>query len=190
MHACLFHKHYFSFTPSSSTARALVPGVKLAIWSKSAKLQNSSAWDHMHLVSVLLCRQSDVEYLVKITSSDNHISIMDNQNFHSHHHAPTFQHTLLHWMLHQNFCTICHLHWTCRQLHGFFQSGFAVHATFRSYFSSLMPNGNIWLEGNVYSQQFMQKLLQRIPVFVSILWILGSVVLQFPKNEMFQTWNE
>ena len=123
-------------------------------------------------------------------SSDNHISIMDNQNFHSHHHAPTFQHTLLHWMLHQNFCTICHLHWTCRQLHGFFQSGFAVHATFRSYFSSLMPNGNIWLEANVYSQQFMQKLLQRIPVFVSILWILGSVVLQFPKNEMFQTWNE
>ena len=115
---------------------------------------------------------------------------MDNQNFHSHHHAPTFQHTPLHWMLHQIFCTICHLHWTCRQLHGFFQSGFAVHATFRSYFSSLMPNGNIWLEANVYSQQFMQKLLQRIPVFVSILWILGSVVLQFPKNEMFQTWNE
>ena len=115
---------------------------------------------------------------------------MDNQNFHSHHHAPTFQHTLLHWMLHQNFCTIRHLHWTCWQLHGFFQSGFAVHATFRSNFSSLMPNGNIWLEANVYSQQFMQKLLQRIPVFVSILWILGSVVLQFPKNEMFQTWNE
>ena len=46
----------FLLSPSSGAARALVPEVKLTIQNMFTNRRNLSAWDHAHLVSVLLCR--------------------------------------------------------------------------------------------------------------------------------------